>query len=137
MTAPNTQTTNLTKYLGDGNPDQSVAPVFTPCTVTALADAAATLTAAQLMGGMFTITPGAGRALTLDTAANLATSLGGAMAAGISFSFTVVCLAAFAATITTATGWTLVGSMAVNNVAGTFKVVVTSATTATCYRVTG
>jgi predicted RecA/RadA family phage recombinase len=92
----------------------------------ALTDAAATLTAAQLINsGIFKITPSTGRALTLDTAANLVAGLPGA-AVGIWFDFSVVCLAAFAATISTASGLTLVGNMAVNNQSGTFRAVFTN-----------
>jgi len=94
--------------------------------VTALTDAAATLTATQLIDkGLFTITPGAGRALTLDTAALLVAGFPGAKV-GDTFEFSIVCLAAFAATVTTATGLTLVGNMAVNNQSGTFVALFTN-----------
>ncbi len=93
----------------------------------ALSDAPATLTADQLINrGIFKITPTAARALTVDTAANIVAALPGAVV-GMSFDFTVVCLAAFAATITTANGLTLFGSMAVNNQSATFTAVVTNA----------
>src|SRR5512143_393587 len=115
------------KYFAGG------VPVIAPVEVTALADAPATLTAKQLLGGLFTITPGAGRALTVDTAANIIAKLDNPQV-GAYFDFTVVCLAAFAATITTADGVTLVGGMAVNNTSGTFRVVVTSGTTVSIYR---
>lgn len=93
---------------------------------TALSDAAATLTATQLIDkGLFTITPSAGRALTLDTAALLVAGFPGAQV-GDYFDFSVICLAAFAATITTAAGLTLVGSMAVTNQSGLFRAVFTN-----------
>jgi hypothetical protein len=91
-----------------------------PRAVVALADAAATLTAAQMINsGIFTQTPGAGRALTVDTAALIVAGFPRAKV-GDTFEFTVVCLAAFAATITTAAGITLVGNMAVNNQSAVF-----------------
>ncbi len=87
----------------------------------ALTDAAATLTAAQLIyAGQFTITPSAGRALTVDTAALIVAGFSGAEV-GDYFDFSIACLAAFAATVTTAAGITLVGSMAVNNASGIFR----------------
>src|SRR5574337_702698 len=99
---------------------RNVLPGLAQRDVVALADAAATLTADQLINkGLFTITPTAGRALTLDTAALLVAGAPGCKA-GDTFEFTVVCLAAFAATITTAAGLTLVGNMAVNNQSGVF-----------------
>lgn len=92
----------------------------------ALSDAAATLTAAQLINsGIFKITPGAARALTLDTAALLVAGFPDAKV-GAWFDFSVVCLAAFAVTVSTAAGLTLVGSMAVNNASGTFRAVFTN-----------
>ncbi len=95
--------------------------------VVGLSDVAATLTAAQLTNsGIFTITPSTARALTLDTAANIVGALPGAVA-GMTFDFSVVCLAAYAATLGTASGLTLVGSMAVNNQSATFTALVTNA----------
>lgn len=104
---------------------------------TALADAPATLTIAQLFdGGLFTITPGAGRALTLPaTTAIIAALCPNELRIGASAEVTVICLAAFAATLTAGDGsTTFVGSAAANNASATWKVVVTSATTVTCYR---
>ena len=102
-------------------------------TLTALADADAGLTAAQLLGGVFTITPSAGRALTVDTAVNIIAAMPNKQV-GSHFEFTVVCLAAFAATITTAAGVTLVGDMAPNNASASFLVQVTGAATVSIYR---
>jgi len=103
--------------------------------VVALSDAAAVLTAAQMIdSGIFTITPSAGRALTTDTGANIIAALAGYQV-GTWFDFTIVCLAAFAVTLTAAaTGVTLVGSAVVNNVSGTWRVRIDSATAVTIYR---
>jgi hypothetical protein len=88
---------------------------------TALSDAAATLTAAQLVGGEFTITPTVARTQTTDTAVNIIAAMAGS-ADGSSFEFTVVNLADFAVTIALGTGVTLVGDMAINIGAATFRV---------------
>ncbi|MDA8170311.1 MAG: hypothetical protein M0Z48_00580 [Nitrospiraceae bacterium] len=94
----------------------------------ALGDAAATLTAAQMIGsGMFQITPTAARALTSDTAANIVAGVPGAQV-GSWFDFTIVCLAAFAVTLGGGAGVTVVGSGAVNNASGSFRGVITDAT---------
>jgi len=103
--------------------------------VVALADAAATLTAAQMIdSGIFTITPTAARALTTDTGANIIAGLPGYQV-GTWFDIVIVCLGAFAVTLTAAaTGVTLVGSAVVNNVSGTWRARIDSATTVTFYR---
>jgi hypothetical protein len=88
---------------------------------TALSDADATLTAAQLVGGEFTITPTADRTQTTDTAANIITALAGS-ADGSTFEFTVINLGAFDVTIALGTDVTLVGNMDVNSGSATFRV---------------
>jgi hypothetical protein len=99
----------------------STAGDFNLVVNTALSDAAATLTASQLIGGEFTITPTAARIQTLDTAANIISALSGSVT-GSNFTFTIVNLAAFDVTIATAAGVTLVGNMIVNNGSATFRV---------------
>jgi len=89
-------------------------------TNTALSDAAATLTAAQLIGGEFTITPTEARILTADTATNIISALSGSVD-NSNFEFTVINLAAFDVTIALGTGVTLVGNMAVNGGSATFR----------------
>jgi predicted RecA/RadA family phage recombinase len=99
--------------------------------IVALSDANATPTATQLIdSGLFTMTPGAGRTFTVPTAALLVAAIPGCRV-GSSFDFSLASLAAFAVTVTTATGITLVGSMAPNNSSATFKAVVTNATLTT------
>lgn len=85
----------------------SVSAVVTPAP-TALADAAATLTVAQLKTGLFSITPTATRILTLPTAALMADFLS---TVGESIEFTVINLGAdtFHATIAAGTGGSVVG----------------------------
>ena len=99
----------------------STAGDFNLVTNTALSDAAASLTAAQLIGGEFTITPSVARIQTLDTAANIISALSGSVD-GSNFTFTIVNLAAFDVTIATAAGVTLVGNMVVNDGSATFRV---------------
>ena len=90
-------------------------------TNTALSDATATLTASQLLGGEFTITPTAARILTADTATNIISALSGSVD-NSNFEFTVINLASFDVTIALGAGVTLVGSMVVNDGSATFRV---------------
>jgi len=115
--------------------DAAVTPPKTKIkSVVALGDAAATLTAAQMIdSGIFTITPTAARALTVDTAANLVAAMPGYQV-GTWFDIVIVNLAALDVTLTTNTGITLVGKMVVNNVSGTWRVRFDSATAVTIYR---
>ena len=99
----------------------STAGDFNIVTNTALSNAAATLTAAQLIGGEFTITPSVARIQTLDTAANIISALSGSVD-GSNFTFTIVNLAAFDVTVATAAGVTLVGNMVVNSGSANFRV---------------
>lgn len=132
MTAPNTQTTYLTKMLPDMNIDGAVGPMAKfPVVVTAVTDGAATLTAAQLIGGLFTTTTTAARAWTLDTYANVSANLAGyqaltannAPANGVAFQFTILNTAANNVTLTASAGWTLTGVMTVSAASGTFLAV--------------
>ncbi|MDA8086543.1 MAG: hypothetical protein M0Z75_07585 [Nitrospiraceae bacterium] len=96
--------------------------------IVALADAAATLTAAQLENsGLFTITPTAARALTTDTAANLVAAVPGVQV-GACFDITIACLAAYAVTLTAGTGVTITGSAVANNASASFRAIFTSVT---------
>ena len=100
----------------------------------ALADAAATLTAAQMIdSGIFTITPTIARTLTTDTAANIVAAMAGYQV-GTWFDIVIVCLAAFAVTLGGGVGVTIVGSAVVNNASGTWRARIDSATAVTLYR---
>ena len=102
--------------------------------VVALADADATLTAAQMIdSGIFTITPTAATALTTDTAANLVAAMSGYQV-GTWFDITIVCLAAFAVTLVGGVGVTITGNAAVNNSSGTWRARIDSASAVTLYR---
>lgn len=87
--------------------------------ITALADADATLTADQMLNGIFTITPTANRVLTTATGANIIGSLTGYQA-GTSYELTIVNQAAFNATLTAGANVTIIGSAVVNNASATF-----------------
>jgi hypothetical protein len=103
----------------------------------ALADAAATLTAAQLVDSkLFTITPTAARNLTTATAAQILTQLTDEEV-GTSFEFTIVNLASssHAVTLVGGTTVTVVGNAEVaHGASGTFVGVVTSSTAVSIYR---
>jgi hypothetical protein len=80
--------------------------------VTAATDAATTLTAAQAVNGVVTMTPSTGRALTTPTGAELKTLIGAPLEVGTSFELTVVNVAAATHAITftaAASGITLGG----------------------------
>jgi hypothetical protein len=106
-------------------------------TAVALTDAAATLTAAQLVESkLFTITPTAARDLTTATAAQIVAQLTDE-AVGTSFEFTIVNLAAstHAVTLVGGSSVTVTGAAAVSAAtSGTFVAVVTGASTVTVYR---
>ena len=103
-------------------------------TEVALADADATLSAAQMIdSGIFTITPTLARALTTDTAANIVAAMAGYQV-GTWFDIVIVCLAAFDVTLGAGTGVTIVGNAVVNNASGTWRARIDSATAVTLYR---
>jgi len=115
--------------------DASVTPPKTKTKAAiALADADATLTAAQMIdSGIFTITPTVARALTTDTAANLVAAMTGYQV-GTWFDIIVVNLAAFDVTLVGGVGVTLSGKAVINNVSGTWRARFDSASAVTIYR---
>lgn len=101
--------------------------------VVALADAAATLTAAQMVdSSIFTITPTVARILTTDTAANIVAALP-RYQAGTWFDITIINLAGFDVTLAAGTGVTLTGRVIVNNESSTWRVRIDSAVAVTIY----
>lgn len=86
---------------------------------TATATNTATLTATQVASGFIVGTPTATASYTLPTAASLDTELSNSPT-GTNFELVVFTTAAFAITLLTATGWTLVGSMATGATANSF-----------------
>ena len=111
--------------LGDGAVIPSKLPIKE---VVTLADATATLTAANLVTqGILKITPTAGRNLTTPTAAQIIALLTGYQL-GTSFEFTVVVEAGYDVQILAGTNVTLIGNMVMNDSSSTFLVTVTSPT---------
>ena len=120
--------------LGDGNVGE--AQLFVQGAPTALT-AAATATAAQLANGLFTFNGTAGN-LTLPTVADLEADVSSAAKVNAAFDFFVINIDAGTddVTVATATGWTLVGTMAVTeNTSGHFRARKTGDGTWTCYRI--
>lgn len=100
-------------------------------------DTAGTLTAAQMQTGLITSNPAGAVNLQLPLATAMDTALP-LSAANSSLDFSIVNIAGSAntATVTTNTGWTLVGSMAVaQNVSGRFRARKTGAGAWTLYRI--
>ncbi len=114
----------------------SVRPPRVLVVGTGLADAAATLTGAQLYGGLFTITPTVARILTLDTVVNILAAVLGHVD-NSNFEFTVVNNAAFDVTIALPAGITAIGRLVINNGSATWRLRRTSATTLELWRVGG
>jgi len=120
--------------LGDGNVGE--AQLFVQGAPTALT-AAATATAAQLANGLFTFNGTAGN-LTLPTVADLEAGISSAAKVNAAFDFYVINIDAGTddVTVATATGWTLVGNMKVDEAtSGHFRARKTGDSTWTLYRI--
>ena len=99
--------------------------------------AAATATAAQLANGLFTFNGTAGN-LTLPTVADLEAGIPSATKVNAAFDFFVINIDATTddVTVATATGWTLVGNMKVDEAtSGHFRARKTGDGAWTCYRI--
>jgi hypothetical protein len=120
--------------VGDGNVGE--AQLFVQGAPTALT-AAATATAAQLANGLFTFNGTAGN-LTLPTVADLEAGISSAAKVNAAFDFYVINIDATTddVTVATATGWTLVGNMAVTEAtSGHFRARKTGDGSWTLYRI--
>ena len=119
--------------LGDGNVGEAQLTVQgAPTALTA----AATVTAAQLAKGLFTFNGTAGN-MTLPTVADLEAGISSASKVNAAFDFYVVNIDGGSddVTVATNTGWTLVGTMQVDNAtSGHFRARKTGDGTWTCYR---
>ncbi len=149
MSAPNKETTNLTQVLGTGNPDGFL---FQSVKITAVANANATVAAANMINAVITMTPDANYTLTTDTYSNFANAIGSNYAAtgntfvpaNTCFDFTVQANGATAnklVTLAGGTGVTILGNAtcgAVANTAATqaasYKAVFNANSTITIYR---
>ena len=103
----------------------------------AATDAATTLTAAQSVGSIVTMTPTAARAVTTPVAADIIAEMGPQAQIGQTFEVSVINLAGATHAITFtagATGVTVVGNAVVAAGAGTFTGRIASATTVVYYR---
>jgi hypothetical protein len=118
--------------IGDGNLGEVLFfPQGAPAAYTA---AAAPLLATDIAGGLITYNAAGANNLQLPTVANLEL-LVLSVNFNSAFDFSVAALGAGTGTITTNTGWTLVGSMAVaTNVSGLFRARKTGDGTWTLYR---
>lgn len=100
-----------------------------------LTDADQNITGDQLVSIFpFRMTPSANRQFILPTAAAVYNEIPGALNR-TTFMFSVTSLAAFNVTVTTNTGFTLYGSMVVNNGSGLFAVIISDLNSAFLYRV--
>jgi hypothetical protein len=119
--------------VGDGNVGE--AQLFVQGAPTSIT-AAATMTAAQLANGLFVFDGSAGN-LTLPTVADLEAAVSSASKVNAAFDFFVVNIDGGTddVTVATATGWTLVGTMQVDNAtSGHFRARKTGDGTWTLYR---
>ena len=120
--------------VGAGNVGEPI--MFAQGAPTALTGAA-TATAAQLANGLFTFNGTAGN-LTLPTVADLEAGIPSAVKVNAAFDFFVINIDATTddVTVATATGWTLVGNMKVDEAtSGHFRARKTGDGTWTCYRI--
>jgi hypothetical protein len=120
--------------VGDGNVGE---PLFFPQAAPTALTAAATATPAQLCNGLFTFNGTAGD-LTLPTVADLEDFVSSAQKPNVAFDFFVINIDATTddVTVATATGWTLVGNMKVDEAtSGHFRARKTGDGTWTCYRI--
>jgi hypothetical protein len=120
--------------VGDGNVGE--AQLFVQGAPTSIT-AAATMTAAQMANGLFVFDGSAGN-LTLPTVADLEAAVSSASKVSAAFDFFVVNIDGGTddVTVATATGWTLVGTMQVDNAtSGHFRARKTGDGTWTCYRI--
>lgn len=121
--------------VGTGNINE---PILFPQGAPTALTAAATVTAAQLVGGLFTFDGTAGN-MTLPTVALLEADLSAVQRPNVAFDFYVINIDASgsdAVTVAAGTGWTLVGAAAVAaGSSGHFRARKTGAGTWTCYRI--
>jgi hypothetical protein len=104
----------------------------------AVRSTATTLTAADITGGLISTVPAGAINLQLPLATDLDAAIGATAPVNTSFDFSIINTSGGAntATVTTNTGWTLLGSVAVaQNVSGRFRARKTGAGAWTLYRV--
>ena len=119
--------------VGAGNINE--VELFSQGAPVAYTAAAAPLAVSDLVAELITYNAAGGNNLQLPTVANLEATVSSARA-NLAFDFSVIALGAGTATVTTNTGWTLVGSMAVaTTVSGRFRARKTGDSAWTLYRI--
>lgn len=129
---PVTQTLDTKRTSVDSILGRSIAHSLNLRTETILADANATLTATNLLKGVFSITPTIARTLTLPDAAAVIALMPG-YAVGSNIEFTVVNKANFDVTLVAGANTTLSGRMTIKDGSGTWLLRIDSATAVTIY----
>jgi hypothetical protein len=119
--------------VGDGNQGEVI--LFPQGAAAAYTAAAAPMLSSELAAGIITYNSGSGANLQLPTVANLE-AVASSANNDTAFDFFVIALGAGTGTVTTNTGWTLVGSMAVaTTVSGHFRARKTGDLAWTLYRI--
>ena len=119
--------------VGAGNVNE--VELFSQGAAVAYTGAAAPLLVSDLTAELITYNAAGGNNLQLPTVANLEATVSNART-NLAFDFSVIALGAGTATVTTNTGWTLVGYMAVaTNVSGRFRARKTGDSAWTLYRI--
>ena len=123
--------------IGDGNINE--AQLIVQGAPTAITATTATLTGAQLANGLITSNTSADTVVTLPTVADLEAAISSAAKVNAAFDFAVaVDDTAYQLTLSTATGWTLLGNMVVlENTGALFRARKTGDGTWTLYRIAG
>ena len=103
---------------------------------TALSDANATITGAQMLGGLFTITPTTPRVLTTDTAVNILAAVTNSVN-NSNYEFTIVNNAGFDVSLSAGVGVTFVGKTIISNGSATWRVRRLTSTTVELIRTDG
>lgn len=120
------------EQIGSGN--SNTLQIKNQSTVTANTATTYTFVIADFIAGLMTTSNGSAQTLTLPTAAVVEAALPN-FPVNASFEFSVAAIGAGTATVTTATGWTLIGSMAVaTNIAMRFRAVKTALNAFTLYQ---
>jgi hypothetical protein len=123
--------------IGDGNINE--AQLIVQGAPTAITATTATLTGAQLANGLITSNTSADTVVTLPTVADLEAAISSAVKVNAAFDFAVaVDDTAYQLTLSTATGWTLLGNMVVlENTGALFRARKTGDGAWTLYRIAG
>ena len=123
--------------IGDGNIGE--AQLIVQGAPTAITATTATLTGAQLANGLITSNTSADTVVTLPTVADLEAAISSAAKVNVAFDFAVaVDDTAYQLTLSTATGWTLLGNMVVlENTGALFRARKTGDGSWTLYRIAG